>query len=214
MSDARSAQPRGAQSRGSAHRRERREAFLDAADRAIRTAGADVSMADVAAQAGVTKPVLYRYVADKDDLTAGLAERYAAALMAVLADSLAPSADPRLTVRTTIEAYLEFIESEPEMYRFLVHGGQHAAGSTLHRFTHQLAARVTTLLTDELARFGRDTAGAEAFAHGLIGMVQSTGEWWLARRTLSRTQLARQLTRVLWTGLAGLPEAEPSSAGH
>lgn len=198
--------------RGPAYRRERREAFLDAADRAIRRGGADVSMADVAAEAGVTKPVLYRYVADKEEMAAGLSERYAAQLMAALEGSLAPAPDPRTTLAATIDAYLTFIESEPEMYRFLVLSGRHGQGAgggreALDRFSHQLAASVTTLLADELRRFGRDDSGAEAFAHGLIGMVQSTGEWWLASRSISREALVRQLVRVLWTGLAGLPEA-------
>ena len=38
----------------------------------------------VAAAAGVTKPVLYRYVSDKSDLAGALAERYAQRLLELL----------------------------------------------------------------------------------------------------------------------------------
>lgn len=54
---------------------------------------------------------------------------------------------------------------------------------------------------------GKDAAGAEAFAHGMVGMVQATGDWWLSTRgsagAMTREQLVGHLVRVLWTGLAG-----------
>ncbi|MCB1004958.1 MAG: helix-turn-helix transcriptional regulator [Acidimicrobiales bacterium] len=43
----------------------RRAELADAAVRAIRTVGADASMADIAAEAGITKPVLYHHFGDK-----------------------------------------------------------------------------------------------------------------------------------------------------
>ena len=195
----------------------RREEFLDAADQAIRRDGAGVTMADVAAAAGVTKPVLYRYVADKDDLVGALAVRYAARIEALVEAGTAAAEDPRTMIERTIDAYLTFIESEPEIYAFLVHRAPVDApgmAEYLQRFTAQLAHRISVIVADELARVGKDTAGAEAFAHGMVGMVQSTGEWWLSGRSdgagMSREELVGHLTRVLWTGLAGLPVHQPS----
>ncbi len=84
----------------------------------------------------------------------------------------------------------------------------------LQRFTAQLADRISVIVAEELARVGKDTSGAEAFAHGMVGMVQSTGEWWLSGRAdgtaMSREQLVGHLVRVLWTGLAGLPATQPA----
>ncbi len=193
-------------------RARRREEFLDAADEAIRRDGAGVTMADVAATAGVTKPVLYRYVADKGDLVHALAVRYATQLEELLEEGTTPVSDPRLMIHRTIDAYLTFIESEPEIYAFLVHRAPTDApgfAEYLHRFTAQVADRICGIVTEELTRAGKDAGGAEAFAHGIVGMVQSAGEWWLSTRgeddAMEREQLVAHLVRVLWTGLAGLP---------
>jgi AcrR family transcriptional regulator len=190
----------------------RREQFLDAADEAIRRDGPGVTMADVAAAAGVTKPVLYRYVADKGDLVQALAHRYAGRIEALLEEGTR-AGGPRQMIERTIDAYLGFIESEPGIYRFLVH---HAPSDSpdvalyLQRFTAQLGDRISGIVTQELAAAGKQAAGAQPFAHGIVGMVQSAGEWWLAGReaagAMTREQLVGHLTRVLWTGLAGLPD--------
>jgi AcrR family transcriptional regulator len=191
----------------------RREEFLDAADQAIRREGPGVTMADVAAAAGVTKPVLYRYVADRGDLVQALAVRYAARLEQLLEEgTTAP--DPRSMVQRTIDAYLTFIESEPEIYAFLVHRARTespGAAAYLQRFTAQLGDRISGIVEAELRAAGKDPAGAPAMAHGIVGMVQSAGEWWLARRrepgAPDRESLVGHLTRLLWTGLSGLPPA-------
>ncbi len=199
-------------------RARRRSEFLDAADAAIREAGPAVTMADVAAAAGVTKPVLYRFISDKGDLAGALADRYVKRLQDILDVEPTEESDPRGMLDRTITAYLAFIESEPEIYEFLVQRAPVESPDViehLSRFTHRLAGKVTDVVTAELERFGRSTAGAEAFAHGMIGMVQAAGDWWLARRSegeqMSRDQLARHLVRVLWTGLAGLPPADPET---
>jgi AcrR family transcriptional regulator len=49
-------------------RAERRTQLLEAAIACIRRVGADASMEQIAAEAKVTKPVLYRYFRDKGDL--------------------------------------------------------------------------------------------------------------------------------------------------
>ena len=59
----------------------RREALLDAADRIVRRDGPVASMATIAAEAGITKPILYRHFGDKSGLYAALADRYTGRLL-------------------------------------------------------------------------------------------------------------------------------------
>jgi hypothetical protein len=40
------------------------------------------------------------------------------------------------------------------------------------------------------------------WAQGLVGLVQSAGDWWLERRTMSRDALTGYLTSIIWGGLA------------
>ena len=53
-----------------AHRSSRREELVVAAAGAIPLHGPDVHLGEIATAAGVSKPVLYRYFSDKDDLLA------------------------------------------------------------------------------------------------------------------------------------------------
>ena len=53
---------------GTSHRETRRAELVEAAVAAIDEHGPSASIAEIAASAGVSKPVLYRYFADKDDL--------------------------------------------------------------------------------------------------------------------------------------------------
>ena len=58
----------GRSSRWDSHRETRRAELVAAAVRAVDSGGTEVSIADIAAEAGVSKPVLYRYFADKAEL--------------------------------------------------------------------------------------------------------------------------------------------------
>jgi len=69
--------------RWAAHRKERREELIKAAIEAFFQHGPDVDMAQVAAVAGVSKPVLYRYFADKSQLWQAVGQE--AAVLAITA---------------------------------------------------------------------------------------------------------------------------------
>src|SRR4051794_1843691 len=64
-----------------ARRAKKRIELLDAAIRAIRREGPGVSMGEMAAEAGVTKPILYRHFGAKGGLYHAIAERYATELL-------------------------------------------------------------------------------------------------------------------------------------
>src|SRR5699024_4262445 len=57
------------------HRLARRAEFVEAAIRVLDEHGRELGMDNVAAEAGITKPVLYRHFADKADLHTALGQR-------------------------------------------------------------------------------------------------------------------------------------------
>jgi AcrR family transcriptional regulator len=186
------------------HKAQRREELLDAAVRTIRRVGPAASMEDIAAEAGITKPILYRYFGDRGGLTAGVAERFAGELMARLRAALASSAPPRDLVAATIDAYLAFVEADPELYRFLIRGAAVADPSshaTLSSFVRQVGQEVAVVLGEQLRAAGRDSGAAEPWAYGIVGMVHQAGDWWVQRRTMPRARLVEYLTSLLWSGV-------------
>ena len=192
----------------------RRTELLEAAERAIRRAGPAVSMEEIAAEAGITKPILYRHFGDKGGLYQALAERYLDGVLAGLRTGLADSADPQRRIAATIDSFLSLVEREPQAYRFLMQRAlaEETAHSTVMSFTRRLAAEIGAVLRTEFARAGLDTRGSEALAHGIVGMVALAGDWWLEERGLSRDELVERLATLLWGGFTALPQARNTSS--
>ena len=185
----------------------RRAALLDAADRVIRHLGPDASMTAIAAEAGITKPILYRHFGDKAGLYRALAERYASPVFTELTTALSTITDRQERMRTTIDTYLRFIESDPQLYRFLMHRAlreQPGVASSIAAFTSVVAAGIAEIITREIGLAEQHKRSARAWAHGIVGVVQLAGDWWLDSREMSREQLVDHIAALLWGGLANL----------
>ena len=186
----------------------RRAELLDAALIAIRRVGAGASMNDLAAEAGVTKPILYRHFGDRNGLVAALAERFTADLMADLQRALAAAQqDPHATVAATVDAFVAFIERDPEVYRLLVHRAvreQPGAVEALGGFLRQVGQAIAVVLGEQLRQAGADSGGAEVLAHGMVGLVHAAGDWWLEHQSMPRARLVAYVTELLWGGLSSM----------
>ncbi|HEY1968603.1 MAG TPA: TetR/AcrR family transcriptional regulator [Pseudonocardia sp.] len=202
----------GRADRWAAHRAQRRVELIEAAVQAIREHGAGVSVALIAAQAGVTKPVLYRHFTDRADLQHAVSERAAQLLLSQLLPELTAERPPAERIRAIVDAFLAAAEEEPELWRFVVHnpGGTVGASDVVAHNIALVAGLLTTALIDELKVRGLDAGGAEAWAYGLAGMVYTTGDWWLQRRTMSRAAVTDYLTSLIWGGLVGVLGERPS----
>jgi AcrR family transcriptional regulator len=168
----------------------------------------------IATEAGITKPILYKHFGDKGGLYQALAERYVRALMAELRAALSSESEPSARIATTIDAYLSFVEREREAYRFLMHravGERPEAQAAVTDFIRQLAEEIAVTLREELQRLGLDPGGATAWAHGMVGMVQLAGDWWLEQSPMPRTQLVDYLSVLLWRGFSRLQAPESTN---
>jgi AcrR family transcriptional regulator len=162
-------------------------------------------MTSIAAEAGITKPILYRHFGDKGGLYGALAERYVGALMVELRSALKESSDPRGRLEATVDAYLEFVDGRSDVYRFLMHRAvreRPEAQAAVADFIGRVAREVAIELREDLARYGIETGGAEPLAYGIVGLVQLAGDWWLQNRTMTRAELRDYLVTLLWSGFS------------
>ena len=193
--------------RWTAHRAARRAEFVDAALRVLETHGPDLPMDAVAAEAGVTKPVLYRYFSDKAALVQALGERGTELLFTRLLPAL-NSEGPALTrTREAIGAYFAVIDENPNLYWLLArHSAAETSGGVdpVQHDKEFIAAQLTAVIGDYLRVFGLDSGAAEPWAFGVTGLVQSTGEWWLQRRSMSRVHVVEYVTQLVWAALSGV----------
>ncbi|WP_346623445.1 TetR/AcrR family transcriptional regulator [Blastococcus montanus] len=197
----------GRRSRWAEHRRARREELVGAAVDAVRLAGPDFAVDDVARSAGVSKTVIYRYFSDKDELVdAVLARISQGVLLPRLLGGLAVDhRDERERLRAVIAAFVSLIEDEPALYRFAYAQAGRAGRADLVAATeHAVATALGALLAQRLADAGRPREAAMTWAYGVVGMVQLAAHWWSAARTVSAADLVDQLTALADGGLGTL----------
>jgi AcrR family transcriptional regulator len=182
---------------------DRRAALLEAADRVVQREGQDASMNVIAAEAGITKPILYRHFGDKGGLYRALAARYIDDLLGRLRAALLTRGGLEARTRATVDAYLVSIEDNPQVYRFLVRraaveepGVRGQVEGFVRRFGDELAVGIT----HEPALGEVPAARAGVWAHGIAGMVQAAGDWWLDQSDVPRSVVVDELTSLLVAG--------------
>jgi AcrR family transcriptional regulator len=187
-------------------RASKRDELLDAADRVVQREGSAASMNLIAAEAGITKPILYRHFGDKVGLYRALADRHIDELLARLRAALTTRGGLQARTRATVDAYLAAVEEEPQVYRFLVERAaveepdvRGQVQGFVRRFGEELAAGIA----NEPQLQGLDPQRALVWAHAIAGMVQATGDWWLDHPDVAREVVVDQLTAFLWQGFAG-----------
>jgi AcrR family transcriptional regulator len=188
----------------------RRAELLDAADRVIVRKGPDASMAAIAAEAGITKPILYRHFGDKGGLYRALAERYVGPVVEAVRDALASPGDRRARTAATVDAYVAFIDANPQVYRFLMHRAfveDPEAHTAVSAFVRRIGDEVASVLREDFALTVEQDRAAQAWGHALVGMVQVASDWWLADRTMSREAFVQHVVALLWDGLGHLEPA-------
>jgi AcrR family transcriptional regulator len=197
----------GRRARWTEHRRARREDLVAAAVEAVRVAGPDFAVDDVARSAGVSKTVIYRYFTDKDELVDAVLERISTVILLprLLGEIAVEHADDRAGLRAVIAAFVSLIEDEPELYRFAyAHAGRSGRADLVAGTEHEIAEALAAVMSARLADAGRPSGAARTWAYGVVGMVQLAAHWWSTARTVPASELVEQLAALADGGLSSL----------
>jgi AcrR family transcriptional regulator len=188
---------------------ERREQLIAIARRVFSERGYDgASVEEIAARAEVSKPVVYEHFGGKEGLYAVVVDREVRTLLTLVQSALT-SGHPRELLEQATFALLDYIEKSSDGFRILVRDSP--IGSSTGSFVSILsdvASRVEHILAAEFEARGFDTDAAPMYAQMLVGMVGTTGQWWLDARKPSKDVVAAHLVNLAWHGLAGL-EKDP-----
>ncbi len=177
-----------------------REQLLEAASTLIRTEGPDVTMADIASAATVTKPILYRTIGDKEALTTALSEVLIDRINAAVNAELEEDADPRAMFEGIVRGYLTAIEPDRNLFLFVNGGTQDT--DALRRMVDRSARDLIEQLTAAREAAGRDTAAARTWAYAIVGAFQTVTLMWLRDEYCDRDTVADDLTQLLWPGMS------------
>jgi AcrR family transcriptional regulator len=198
----------GRASRWTQHRIARREELIDAAVAAVNRHGSEVGMDQIAAVARTSKPVIYRYFTDKNDLYRAVGDRVIAQIVSVLR-RVELDADPQALLRASIDAYLQLLEENPQLFRFVTQNrllNEARPGEpTAADFSRPVAEVLTAALGEQLRSIGLDPAGARPWGEAAVGFIRAASLWWLDNPgTMTRPELREYLAALLWGGGAGV----------
>lgn len=205
----------GRRLRWAQHRAERRVAFVSAGVAAVDEFGPATSAEQIADSAGVSRTVLYRYFKDRDDLRQAIADEVVGQVIASVMPHLVLDAEstPRDVITSTISTIIGWFDEHPNLYAFL-----RERQSALGAVETTLADRVAYLLRGLMAFFGIDSDQAAPGAYGLVGFVESSCAWWLARRdqpaTMSRERFSDSVCQAIWYMLDGFARANGVTVGY
>jgi AcrR family transcriptional regulator len=170
----------------------------------IRRVGPSASMDEMAAEAGITKPVLYRYFRDREGLIGAVAERFSDVLVTRLEQALAgaPRENAQVLIRAAIESYVTFIEEDPALYGFLTQQAP-LGGPALVAVINRVSGLIERVIRGTLEAHDLDTRPATTWAHGVVGMVHLAGALWARQPDVPRMQLVDDLVALVAGGLTG-----------
>jgi AcrR family transcriptional regulator len=180
---------------------ERRELIVEAAGRLFGERGYDgARLDDIAAAAGVTKPILYRHFDSKRDLYLVLLARHRDDLQS-FTGAVPPEGSHRERLRAVLEIWLTYVEAHAYAWKMLFRdtGG----GPEVHAFRQEVHARAREVLVEMIRSPGESripTRELEPLAELLSMGMASLVLWWMDNPDVSRSALIDAMTRV-WMGL-------------
>lgn len=186
--------------------KQRREQLLDVGRRLFAAKGFEgTTVEEIAATAGVSKPVVYEHFGGKEGLYAVVVDREIEHLLTAITESLESGTHPRALLESAALALLTYIETSTDGFRILVRDSPVAQSTgTFASLISDVANQVEHLLGEQFSERGLDPRTAALYAQMLVGMVALTGQFWLDHRKPKKADVAAHLVNLAWNGLSGL----------
>jgi AcrR family transcriptional regulator len=171
------------------------------------------SMEAIAAEVGVSKPMLYSYFGSKEGLFEACVEDATRELMEVLEREVGRERTPELRMWRGFVAVFAFIEENEESWQLLYPYGPASGGPfavAAERASDEMARLLARLLGDSALEQGIDpdvvAEGVEPMAYALVAATEGLASWWLKHRDHPKEYQALRLMNLTWSGLANLVE--------
>ncbi len=188
--------------------KERREQLLDVGRSLFAERGFDgTSVEEIAARAGVSKPVVYEHFGGKEGLYAVVVDREVGRMLDMVTNALTGD-DPRLLLQQATLAMLTYVEDQADGFRILVRESPVGMekGGGFATIISDIASQVEHILSLQFKARGFETKLAPLYSQALVGMVALSGQWWLDQRRPKRDEVAAHLVNLAWNGLSRLEQ--------
>ncbi|MCX7540676.1 TetR/AcrR family transcriptional regulator [Corynebacterium antarcticum] len=165
------------------------------------------SVEEIAARAGVSKPVVYEHFGGKEGLYAVVVDREMLRLEALITGSLSTGRS-RERIERVVLALFSYVEEHTDGFQILVRDLTPGAERSYSTMLNDAVGQVAHILAHAFTRSGLNPDYAVLYGQALVGMVSTTAQWWLDVREPPKEEVAAHIVNLCWNGLAGM-EAVP-----
>jgi len=167
---------------------------------------AAVTMDEVAAAVGVTKPLLYNYFGNKERLYIACMKRAGDALVATILETVADTGNPSEALNDGLRAFFAFLDADRAAWAVLFDETLPQSGVVANRvadYRGRLLELVAGSLLAQLPSRRRDAASTEveALSTALMGAAEALARWWLRTEAVSAQEAAELLISTIEPGL-------------
>ena len=167
------------------------------------------SMEEIAAAAGVSKPVVYEHFGTKERLYQSVVDQEMKTLEATIREALSLGRS-RYRIEQAVLALLTYVEENPEGFSIISRDPGVAGG--YETLLNNATESVTPILAEAFKRAGFDPAMSVLYGNCMVGMVSQTARWWMEKRSPDKETVAAHIVNLCWNGLAGM-EGSPTLHG-
>ncbi|MFT4657504.1 MAG: AcrR family transcriptional regulator [Candidatus Aldehydirespiratoraceae bacterium] len=178
-----------------------RDQLLAAAQRAVEAIGPGVTMDDIADEANVSKPILYRLVGDRNTVVDALSDVLVDRISGFIAGTAGFTGEPRVDFVALVRAYFTAVRSDRNLYLFVNSIGQRPEPlrRRVERSGQQLVALFAAGRTPSSA--GSATA-PQTWGYSVIGALQTVTLMWIDDAAADLDAIADDVAHLLWPGVA------------
>lgn len=169
---------------------EQRERLLRATVDVIREEGPEASIEAIARRAGCAKPLVYELFGSKSGLAMAVSVRFTG--QRLLAHLAAGDGSQRSQIRSLVQAYVDIVEQDEAIYRFVVFSGRQGGTSLVNQPLLQLVQPVVSEAVDI------PKARAEVAASGILGMAFAAIEAWSYSKQITNAELVDTVTAMIF----------------
>ena len=167
---------------------------------------AAVTMDEIAAAIGVTKPLLYNYFGNKERLYIACMEQAGDALIQTIADAVRETANPGDALGAGVRAFFSFLDTDRSAWAVLFDETLPRGGEVFDRvaaYRGQILDLVSASLLAQMPMRRREAAQVEveALSTALLGAAEALARWWLRTEAISAEEAAELLVSTVEPGL-------------
>ncbi|WP_156661506.1 TetR/AcrR family transcriptional regulator [Mycobacterium sp. 852002-51163_SCH5372311] len=197
------------------HRKKVRGEIVEAAFRAIERSGPDVSVREIAEEAGTAKPKIYRHFHDKSDLFEAIGERLRDMLWGAIFPNIDLTRDSaREVIRRSVQEYANLVDKHPNVVRVFIQGrfvAQSGAAVRTLNEGREITLTMAEMFNNELREMELSRDALELAAFAAFGSAASATEWWLgpepdSPRRMPADQFVAHLTTIMMGVIVGTAE--------